>query len=64
MMETNRAKIVRRLERDGWTLLRSGSEHDIYARPGETTPVVVPRHRDLSVGVARQIHKRANWSMS
>jgi predicted RNA binding protein YcfA (HicA-like mRNA interferase family) len=63
-METNRAKIVRRLERDGWTLVRSGSEHDIYARVDEPAPIVVPRHRELSLGVARQIHKRANWSVS
>jgi mRNA interferase HicA len=63
-METNRAKIVRRLEREGWALVRSGAEHDIYARSDEAAPIVIPRHRELSVGVARQIHKRANWSVS
>jgi peptidoglycan/xylan/chitin deacetylase (PgdA/CDA1 family) len=32
-IETNRAKIVRRLEQEGWELARHGSEHHRRAAP-------------------------------
>ena len=54
-------KVVRRLEQEGWTLLRHGKEHDVYARALEPGVVVVPRHRVLSPGVARSITKAAGW---
>jgi predicted RNA binding protein YcfA (HicA-like mRNA interferase family) len=60
-IETNRAKIVARLQRDGW-IERHGGEHDVFthsARPGR---IIVPRHRTLSPGVARAIAKQAEWS--
>lgn len=60
IIETSRTKIVARLEREGWELKRHGAKHDIYAKPGG--PVVqVPRHRQLSIGVAREIAERAGW---
>jgi predicted RNA binding protein YcfA (HicA-like mRNA interferase family) len=58
-IETNRAKIVKRLTGEGWTLARNGAEHDIY-RLGRTV-VAVPRHRELSPGVARAIARTAGW---
>jgi mRNA interferase HicA len=60
-IETNRAKIVRRLGMEGWQLLRNGSEHDVYDHASKTGVVTVPRHRTLSPGVARQIAKVAGW---
>ena len=60
MVETNRAKVVSRLEREGWMLVRHGGGHDIYRRPGKGV-VAVPRHRELSPGVARSIAKTAGW---
>ena len=61
-IETNRAKIVSRLTADGWTLARHGSGHDVYTHPTlSPPPVIVPRHRELSPGVARQIAKTAGW---
>jgi predicted RNA binding protein YcfA (HicA-like mRNA interferase family) len=60
-IETNRAKIVRRLEQEGWRLARNGAEHDIYDHPVKTGVLSVPRHRELSPGVARQITKVAGW---
>jgi predicted RNA binding protein YcfA (HicA-like mRNA interferase family) len=59
-IETNRTRIVQRLEREGWTLARHGSEHDIYRHPAKGV-MVVPRHRTLSPGVARSIAKTAGW---
>jgi predicted RNA binding protein YcfA (HicA-like mRNA interferase family) len=61
-IEISRAKIVRRLEREGWVLARAGAEHDLFKRPGQPGTIVVPRHRALSIGVARQIAKTAGWT--
>jgi mRNA interferase HicA len=60
-LETSRARVVARLGREGWELVRHGSEHDIYRRPGRPGTIVVPRHRILSLGVARTIAKAAGW---
>jgi len=59
--ETNRAKLVARLERDGWGV-RHGSSHDVYKHPLRPGRIVVPRHRELSPGVARAIAKAAGWN--
>lgn len=61
-VETNRADIITRLTSDGWGLARSSGGHDVYRRPTHPeTPIIVPRHRTLSSGVARQIAKVAGW---
>jgi predicted RNA binding protein YcfA (HicA-like mRNA interferase family) len=60
-VETNRAKIVRRLGAEGWRLLRNGAEHDVYDHASKRGVLIVPRHRTLSPGVARQIAKVAGW---
>ena len=60
-VETNRNKIVRRLARDGW-LNRGGGSHDVFTHPSRPgVIIVVPRHRELSPGVSRQIAKQAGW---
>jgi mRNA interferase HicA len=60
-VETNRAKVVRRLEAEGWLLARGGAGHDIYKHTSKLGVISVPRHRTLSPGVARQIAKTAGW---
>jgi mRNA interferase HicA len=60
-IETNRTKIVSRLLREGWVLMRHGREHDIYRHAQRQGAVIVPRHRALSPGVARSIAKAAGW---
>ncbi|WP_372395166.1 type II toxin-antitoxin system HicA family toxin (plasmid) [Azospirillum sp. HJ39] len=61
-VETNRSDIIDRLTLEGWVLARHGGEHDVYRHPEHPkTPIVVPRHRTLSPGVARQIAKAAGW---
>ncbi|MGE3833006.1 MAG: type II toxin-antitoxin system HicA family toxin [Parvibaculaceae bacterium] len=42
-------------------MARHGAEHDIYRKSGEMRVLSVPRHRELSPGVARQIAKVAGW---
>ena len=59
--ETNRIRIVTRLLVEGWELVRHGSDHDIYRKTGEARVISVPRHRELTPGVSRQIAKAAGW---
>ncbi len=58
--ETNRTKVAARLKRDGW-IERHGGDHDVYKHPGRPGRIVVPRHRELSPGVARTIARQAGW---
>jgi RHS repeat-associated protein len=54
----DRRVLQREIERAGWTL-KPGSgrgPHDIYVKPGHP-PVSLPRHRQVSPGVARQIRQ-------
>jgi predicted RNA binding protein YcfA (HicA-like mRNA interferase family) len=59
-LETNTRKIIARLERDGW-INKGGGSHDIFKHPEKPGRIVVPRHRELSPGVARSIAKIAGW---
>jgi mRNA interferase HicA len=59
-VETNRNKIAARLERDGW-VAKHGGAHDVYKHPQKPGRIIVPRHRTLSIGVAREIAKSAGW---
>jgi predicted RNA binding protein YcfA (HicA-like mRNA interferase family) len=60
-LELDRAKILARLTREGWELLRHGADHDPYRHPAHVHPVILPRHRRLTPGVARSIAKLAGW---
>ena len=60
-VETNRNRIVSRLIQEEWELVRHGAEHDIFRKAGENGVISVPRHRELSPGVARQIARTAGW---
>ena len=59
--EMSRAKIVARLQSEGWTFDRHGGDHDIYIHI-ERGMIAVPRHRHLSPGVARAIARQAGWN--
>ena len=59
-VETNTRKVVVRLEREGW-INKGGGNHDIFKHPTKSGRIVVPRHRELSPGVARSISKIAGW---
>jgi predicted RNA binding protein YcfA (HicA-like mRNA interferase family) len=59
--ETNTRKVIARLEREGWQNT-GGGRHDKYEHPARPeTTLIVPRHRELSPGVARDIAKKAGW---
>lgn len=59
-LELSRQKVVDRLKREGWQE-EHGGRHDKYKHPEKEGRIIVPRHRDLSPGVARQIAKSAGW---
>lgn len=60
-LETDRSKIVARLEREGW-VSEGGAKHDKFAHPERPgVKIMVPRHKTLSPGVARSIAKAAGW---
>ena len=60
IVETSTASIHRRLKSEGWENLGGGG-HDKFRHPNKTGTIIVPRHRTLSPGVARSIHKMAGW---
>jgi predicted RNA binding protein YcfA (HicA-like mRNA interferase family) len=62
-MDCNRRKIIARLEREGWVNL-GGKEHDKFRHASKPGAVLVPRHNELSIGVARSIAKAAGWKES
>jgi predicted RNA binding protein YcfA (HicA-like mRNA interferase family) len=60
-LETNTRKIIARLQREGWINIGGGG-HDRFVN--DTHPgvmITVPRHKEVSLGVARSIAKAAGW---
>ncbi|RVB79430.1 MULTISPECIES: type II toxin-antitoxin system HicA family toxin [unclassified Mesorhizobium] len=61
LIETNKRKIVTRLLRDGWVNV-GGGKHEKYEHPERPEiMIIVPRHREQSLGVARSIARLAGW---
>jgi predicted RNA binding protein YcfA (HicA-like mRNA interferase family) len=58
--ETNRKKVAAQLKREGWTV-RHGGSHDVYTHPNKPGIIALPRHRTLSIGVARSVAQAAGW---
>ncbi|HLB96961.1 MAG TPA: type II toxin-antitoxin system HicA family toxin [Acetobacteraceae bacterium] len=60
-IETNTRKVVARLKLDGWVEV-GGSKHDKHERADRPDVlIIVPRHQQLSPGVARSIARLAGW---
>jgi predicted RNA binding protein YcfA (HicA-like mRNA interferase family) len=57
--ETNTAKIVARLTREGWENL-GGAKHAKFRKPDKSA-MMVPRHRTVTPGVAKSIARAAGW---
>jgi predicted RNA binding protein YcfA (HicA-like mRNA interferase family) len=59
--ETNTRKVIARLKREGW-IDQGGGRHDKFEHPEKPgVTLIIPRHRELSPGVARDIAKKAGW---
>jgi hypothetical protein len=58
--ETNTARVIARLLREGWEQI-GGTKHDKFRKPGHSI-IMVPRHRTLTPGVAQSVAKAAGWT--
>jgi predicted RNA binding protein YcfA (HicA-like mRNA interferase family) len=56
--------LIRRLERDGWVLVRTRGSHRQYKHPDRPGLVTVPGHLsdDLSFGTVRSVFKQMGWT--
>ncbi|MFN7054219.1 type II toxin-antitoxin system HicA family toxin [Hyphomonas sp.] len=59
-VERNSRKILRRLEQEGWELVRVAGSHHQYRKDGVTLTVPHPK-KDLPTGTARAIARSAGW---
>jgi hypothetical protein len=58
--ETNTAKIIARLLKEGWENV-GGTKHAKFRKPGHSS-IMVSRHRTVTSGVAKAIAKAAGWA--
>jgi predicted RNA binding protein YcfA (HicA-like mRNA interferase family) len=59
--ELETRKILARLRKDGWIGV-GGSKHDKFEHVGRPDVlIIVPRHKQQSLGVARSIARLAGW---
>ena len=61
-MLTASRDIIRRLEREGWKLVRVTGSHHVFKSPGLGETLVIPHpKKDLGKGLVRAIHRGAGW---
>ena len=60
VITTDGPDLRRRLSRDGW-VSSGGTNHEKFKHPDKPTSILLPYHRDISIGVARQAHKIAGY---
>ncbi|MBK5962365.1 toxin HicA [Rhodoplanes elegans] len=61
-MLTNSNDIRRRLERDGWIVVRVKGSHHVFKHPRSPETIVLPHpKKDLGPGLVRAIYKQARW---
>lgn len=51
-----RRDLVKLMEANGWWLLRSGANHDIYTNGTKSEPI--PRHYEIKENLAKSIIRR------
>lgn len=60
-VETSAKAVIDRLLHEG-RVNEGGAKHDKFAHPSKPgIKIMVPRHRTLSPGIARNIAKAAGW---
>lgn len=61
-MLTNSRDIIRRLQKEGWSLERVTGSHHVVKSPVSGETVVVPHpKKDLGKGLVHAIYKGAGW---
>ena len=59
--ETLTRKILARLVAEGW-VSDGGAKHDKFQNPSHPgVKIIIPRHREQSLGVAKSIAQAAGW---
>lgn len=51
-----RRDLIKKLEKNGWWLLRHGTNHDVYTNGEASEPI--PRHSEVKESLAKSIMKR------
>jgi predicted RNA binding protein YcfA (HicA-like mRNA interferase family) len=59
-MERNSRQIIRRLEKEGFELVKVSGSHHKFKKNGKTVTVPHPK-KDLPIGTVRAIYKQAGW---
>lgn len=61
-MYKNSNEIIKRLEKEGWILVRVNGSHHQYKHPVKDGTVTVPHpKKDLPAGTVKSIFKQAGW---
>jgi predicted RNA binding protein YcfA (HicA-like mRNA interferase family) len=57
----NGKEVVKRLQKEGWTLVRINGSHHVMRKEGELRDVPVPVHgsKDLGIGLIKSIEKQS-----
>jgi predicted RNA binding protein YcfA (HicA-like mRNA interferase family) len=62
-MLTNSRDIKRRLEREGWVLMRVKGSHHQFKRAGKKLRITLPHpKKDLQIGLVKSIYEIAGWA--
>ena len=57
-------EIIKRLEKEGWILIRQKGSHKVFKHPNQPVLITLPDHganKEPSVGVLHDIKKKAGW---
>ena len=61
-METNSRKLLRKLQEDGWQVVRISGDHHILQHSNFAHSIVEPHpKKDLPRELVRRIYKNAGW---
>jgi predicted RNA binding protein YcfA (HicA-like mRNA interferase family) len=61
-LERDSRKIIRRLESEGWVLVKTSGSHHKFKHPAHKHHIVVAHPtKDMPTGTARAIAKAAGW---
>lgn len=61
-LERDSRKIMRRLEFEGWVLVKTGGSHHKFKHPARKYHIVVAHPvKDIPTGTARPIARAAGW---
>ncbi|MEO7264706.1 MAG: type II toxin-antitoxin system HicA family toxin [Ferruginibacter sp.] len=57
-------EIIKRLEKEGWICIRQKGSHKVFKKQNLAELITLPDHganKELSIGVLRDIQKKAGW---